>query len=430
MARGVKQSAGFAALFSLALHGGLLAFGAWQRRGAPPEPHARELEVQLEELEGRVWPPEVKSLLGQDRSAEPPEELDPSARGAELARPDQARRGRGGEALGAAVNLSDSVDDILLERDTVNHPDRTQVQRVATSTQRRSEDDRRATPSPMELSFLATGRGRLAERRPPASHDPARGSRHGQAPTRRGGPAGHLTAFDSDSSPDGELAARGAPIAGGTPKQALGAAEATARGYRLSAAVELARPRVPRARAAVPSRHVGRPEDTQDSSQEVAQAVRSLIQASQAGGLAGSGRGGTPAPNPEPGAGGPSGPGASSRQAGAGGHYAGGRPRGLTSYFSALERSIDWQGAFPAWAIAEGRSGVAIVSFTLGARGELLALAVSRPSGVPEFDAGVLDAIRRAAPFGAPPKGFGTPLPIRMTFDALNPAVGRGPRER
>jgi TonB family protein len=85
-----------------------------------------------------------------------------------------------------------------------------------------------------------------------------------------------------------------------------------------------------------------------------------------------------------------------------------------------------WRDAFPDWAIAEGRSGLAKIAFSIAKDGSVSNVRVTRSSGIAEFDANVMLAIRRASPFDPPPAVFAqTPLAVTMTFDALNPAVGR-----
>lgn len=410
---------------SILIHAALLGSGAWlvlgglDRSEGAPKP--RPLEVSLEDSAL-----ELPSMSGigdpQGQEQQIPKETTPQLNGgSKQARVAGDQAGKAGSAESdPAVNLSDSDDGISLDRDPINRLDRSQVQRLETSKRRRSEDDRRATPNPMELSFVVTGKGGRLERRPPSEYDPARGDLRGAASSIAGG------ALGIDLDPYGSVSQRGGEVEGSEKdRTALGVGDGSDRkDYRMSARVALARPAVPRARAAVPARIPGRPQDTQDSQQEVASAVRSLIQASTAGGPAGQGPGGQAGPG-RPGSGGESGPGSRSRAAGGGGVYQGGVPTGLTPYFRNLERKIDWRGAFPDWAIAEGRNGLAIIRFNLGPRGEVSGIRVERPSGVPEFDAAVIQAIRRASPFGAPPKSLGTPLPIRMSFDALNPIVGR-----
>lgn len=410
---------------SLLLHAALLGSGAWLVLAGldsdAQRPAPAPMQVELEES-----PLELPSMSGvgdpRGKEQQIPKETIPELNGGtKQAHVAGDRAGRAGSAESdPAVNLSDSDDGISLDRDPINRLDRSQVQRLDTSKQRRSEDDRRATPNPMQLSFVVTGKGGRLERRPPSAYDPARGDLRGATSSVAGG------ALGVDLDPYGNLSQPGGEVEGSDKERtALGVGDGSKRqDYRLSARVALARPAVPRARAAVPARVPGRPQDTQDSQQEVANAVRSLIQASTAGGPAGHGPGGQAGPG-RPGSGGESGPGTRSRAAGGGGSYQGGTPVGLTPYFRNLERKIDWSDAFPDWAIADGRSGLAIILFSLGPRGEASQIRVERPSGVPEFDAAVIRAIRRASPFGTPPKGLGTPLPIRMSFDALNPIIGR-----
>ncbi|MCA9595347.1 MAG: TonB family protein [Myxococcales bacterium] len=420
---------------SVVLHALLLGVGAWllsrslgadsQDAGAPPklvevavEPApAMELpRMSAAGLHGRSDP----KALPEPRPAEP-------GGGERVVRPDQGRTGLGGTdaASETALNLADSVDGLTLDRDPMNRLDRSQVQRIKTAAERRSLDDRRATPNPMQLDFLATGPGDRPLRRPPSNWDPSAGVMSGTRPSERGGELGGPAVDDGlgplpepgDANPgtDRKRSARGVPDG------ALG------RDVRLSARVALARPWVPRARAAVPAPVRGRPNDTVDSSQEVASAVRSLIHASTAGGVAGKGPGGQAAEG-SPGSGGVTGPGSRSTPAGNGPgslRDRNGDPR-LTGYFRGIEKKVEWRDAFPDWAIAEGRGGMAVLALTLSRDGTLSAVRVVRPSGIPEFDRNVIAAVRRAAPFGRLPAVLGRgPLTLHMSFDALNPAVGR-----
>src|SRR5690606_14181659 len=142
------------------------------------------------------------------------------------------------------------------------------VQRLDTSTRRRSWDDRRATPNPMQLSFVGTGPGTHAERRSPSRYDPSTGDRFGAQPTEAGG------ALGSSVDPYGNDFARGVDQAGAKRAQAAAGVHSGHRrsDYRLSAAAQVARPSVSRARAAVPARVPGSPSDTQDITQEVSAA--------------------------------------------------------------------------------------------------------------------------------------------------------------
>src|SRR5260221_2904467 len=96
---------------------------------------------------------------------EPTDEVDPGG-GEPVARPDSHRKGRGGTARAdhAALNLSDRDEGLTLSREVTSRIDRDQIQRLDTQADRASNEDRRSTTHPMDLIFLATGTGHLAER--------------------------------------------------------------------------------------------------------------------------------------------------------------------------------------------------------------------------------------------------------------------------
>lgn len=421
---------------SVLLHGAALGGGAWlfyRSMAVPrslPAPTA-SIEVSVEEP-GLTLPTVTAAGLSGVADPEAVPEQRPTALpfgGERTPRPDLDEAGRGGtrEASERALNLADSVDGLSLDRDPMNRLDRSQVQRLRTGQLRESWDDRRATPNPMELTFVASGSGRLALRRPVAERDPSRGTSSGGTPSELGAVLGGVALDDGV----GAFGPTGGAEAGGT--RALGALGtyngSPGRDHRRSASVVLARPMVPRARAAVPSLNKGRPNDDTDSSQDVANAVESLIHASTAGGRVGSGAGGDPGPG-RPASGGAIGAGSRSAPSGTGAGALSdiGADPGVIGYFRGVERKVEpfWRKAFPDWAIADGRSGLVTVNLVINKDGSLAAVAVLRPSGIEEFDRNVVAAIRRAAPFARlPARLLPGPQPLRMTFDATNPAVGR-----
>lgn len=426
------------ALFTSALlHAGLIALGAWllhqSLASSAKSAHdvARTIDVSVEEPGISLPKLSARGLAGAtDEAAEPrPEQAGGTLGGERTARPDIPEPGLGGstEASEAALNLSDSVDGLSLDRDPLSRLDRSQLQRLRTGDERRSWDDRRATPNPMELTFLASGDRGLMLRRPPAERDPSRGSAHGgrlaSAGGRTGGP--ETEADTGGREPEAGAAEPGAARAVrslGVPSGGEG------RDHRRSARVTLARPMVTPGRAAVPAPTRGRPNDTVDSTQDVAKTVASLIHASTAGGRRGSGVGGERGPG-VPASGGLAGS-SGSRSAAAGSGPGAlqdiGLDAGVLGYFRAVERKVDWNDAFPSWAIAEGRGGLAVVTLVIRQDGTLLSATLTRASGVPEFDQNLLAAVRRASPFAPlPPALRPGPQPLRMTFDATNPAVGR-----
>lgn len=208
--------------------------------------------------------------------------------------------------------------------------------------------------------------------------------------------------------------------------------------HRASAAVPHARPQTEEGTPSVPAIRQGKPGDTLDSEQEIATRMQAILHASTAGGAAGLGLGGQHGPG-DRGSGGASGPGSRARALGtglgAGLDDAQSDPRRL-GYERGVRARIHplWADAFPKWAIAEGRQGTVIVTLAIRADGSLASAVVSRPSGIPEFDANCRRAVERAAPFGALPPALGSSFRIAMAFDARNPAVrpqaeGRQARE-
>ena len=421
---------------SFALHGVGLVLGAWLvsrsllEQAAPPNERAG-VEVEVAAPDAVELPAMSRTgIVGSPNPASVPELTRVIPGGGErVARPELHRAGRGGssDSVQAALNLADSNDGLTLDRDPLNRFDRSQVQRIDTSNERRSLDDRRATPNPTELSFLATGPGRVLERRPLSRVNPSNGSLSGAEPSAVGSELGGA-AVEPGTGPE----ARPGGSSPGTNRErepAGIASGALGRDYRFSAAVAVARPQVSRARAAVPAPELGRPNDNVDSSQDVASAVASLIHASSAGARQrGSGPGGDLGGG-NPAAGGVQGSGSRAAPSGSGLGPArdSGSDARLGAYTAALRnRLAGWEHAFPTWAIAEGRGGVTTLGFTILPDGRITDLRITRSSGIEEFDRKLLEHVRRAVPFAPPPAILSQrSLPLLFTFDALNPAVGR-----
>jgi protein TonB len=88
-------------------------------------------------------------------------------------------------------------------------------------------------------------------------------------------------------------------------------------------------------------------------------------------------------------------------------------------YASRVLSRIEAAKRYPDEARALGAAGAAVVRFALGRSGELARVLLLRSSGVAAIDRGALDAVRTAAPFGAPPEDAPTPvwLEVRLRFD-------------
>ena len=413
------------------LHASLLSAGAWLLarglRSAPVAPPAAVAQ-QAVELEADVALPEVAAAGPEsDEASSLPPPLEVTTGGRHAPRPDLEAAGRGGERTSAerAMNLASSIDPIALERDPATSRDRSQVSRLHTAWQRASRDDRRATPTPMELTFLATGAGHVRARRAFSATDPARGIVSGSEAETLGSKAGGHGATDTGADPG---AAPGGPVAGGDANRfGQGAPDGRdEQEFHAAARVLFARPLVAQARAAVPSEARGRPNDTQDSSQEVASRVSSLLHASSAGGEVGPGVGGQIGGG-TPGAMGSSGPGSRSSASGAGYGKDFADDPGFSGFDGALRRQLArvLAKAFPEWAIEQGRGGHVIFEMTLRADGRPIGVQLVRPSGIAEYDQNVLQAVRAVPSFGRLPPGLGAPARLRISWTALNPIVGR-----
>jgi TonB family protein len=372
--------------------------------------------------------PAVSAGLLADGAA-PSTEVPPPERGGgeSTPRPDTGDDGRGGDDLAraAAQNLADRDDGLTLTRSVLSHLDRSQLSRIEAGDRRQSREDRRSSREPMELTFLASGEtGTRRERRAMADSDPRRGiegagrpSELGSAPGAAAAPPGiGRTRADAGSSQVGaDRSSPGSGVRDGAPSPDA----------RDSMKLALARPLVARDTPSVAANDTGRPKDTQDSEQEVALAMQSIVHASTAGGPRGDGRGGVKGSGPT-GSGGSAGPGSRAKALGDGkGAARDALAQRRTDYLLSVMRKIRplWQNAFPKWAALEGLQGTAIVSFVIRSDGSVESAVISRPSGVPEFDENVRQAVLRGAPYGRLPPELGSVLRWQMPFTAENPAV-------
>lgn len=362
-----------------------------------------------------------------------PEGAPPSTYGgASIARIDTGTPGAGGDATGArATNLAAMNDAMKLDTDLPSRLDRDQVQRLQTASRRTTHEDRRATTHPMELTFLASGKGNHRERRPDAPTDPSRGARISGAPSVVGGDVGS-DPRDEDAPGSSTGAARAGEL---LERPGVGVRDGrVGADHRRAARVAFARPSVTKGPPTIPGIWNGRPNDTVDSDQEVANTVRSLVHASVAGGVGGEGRGGSASPAPDPGAGGGQIPrGSVARPLGSGeGELVDWNTNDpmLLPYFRKIHAKVDplWANAFPKSALLELKQGTVILELTIAADGTVkVTWPPIRPSGIDEFDRNCADALRRASPFEPLPAALRqagrTSLRIRAPFVAKNPIV-------
>jgi TonB family protein len=312
------------------------------------------------------------------------------------------------------------MDPLTLERNPLNHLERSELSRLRTSRRRQSWDDRRATPNPMELDFVASGKGRVAARRPIAPSTPNQGAAHGATPTLHGASPGAAAGAGWEGPLGAAHAGDRATPSAGLPLVQRGPLQ------RISAQVMTARPWVPATRAAVESDVHDQPSDTVDSRQRVASRIASLLDTSTLGGTAQAGVGGEPAPGP-PAIG--NGPSVGSRSLPSGRGVGLGDPGDdpsigyYRSVVARLERAL--RDTFPRWAIAEGRGGLVVFDLTLSGDGRVAKVAVVRPSGVAEYDRNVVRVVNAMPGFGRVPVALGGRAVLRISYDSRNPVVGR-----
>ena len=351
--------------------------------------------------------------------------------GSATPRLDTGAAGAGGDATvdKPAVNFSDGDERMRLSPDLVSRLDRDQLHRIDAARVRQSWEDRRSTTNPMELTFIASGPGKLAQRRKLAAADPSRGAMRAPAPGVEGSELGAPpTPSDGGSEARSKLGgdrvgsvarASGVGIVHGRPGS----------DHRSSASVSTARPDVTQGPVAVNANDKGRTKDDVDTEQEVATTVRSLVHASTAGGkVADSGRGGSGGGG-DPGAGGTSGSGSTTRALGLGDGATfdidSGDPR-LQPWLRQVKAKIHplWANAFPKSALLDLKQGTVTLVVTIYADGHVGAVSTSRPSGIPEFDRNCADAVRRANPLPPIPTSFGVArVNVTMPFVASNPII-------
>ena len=423
---------GWAWVASLVLHGVLGAGVGWL---AYHSLHTKAVDVDVRPPEEMSivldLPPVTEGTLLTDLTADPQGVTPAAAGGTTIARVDDGRDGRGGtgRTLTPAVHLSDTAEDARLSPDLLSHLDLNQQQRLRTARDRASWEDRRSTTHPMELTFLASGHGAVAERRAPSESNPSRGARLARRASVAGGAAG---AASEDRGEDGQQLLKPGATQLGTRDESPGLGISQAHGgidHLSSASVASARPDVTLGPVSVPAQAHTRPRDDIDSDQEVATTVRSLVHASTAGGLAGEGSGGSGGGG-DPGAGGAEGPGSHPRPLGPGEgdwfELNTTDPR-LMAYFREIHAKIDplWANAFPRSAMIDLKQGTVILEFVISQDGTAKVVwPPVRPSGIDEFDRNCADALRRASPFAPIPRVLGrTNLRVRAPFVAMNPIV-------
>jgi TonB family protein len=330
-------------------------------------------------------------------------------------------RGEGSRAI-EVVYLAERVDVVNLSDTPMTTLDESQLQRIDTARDRSTEEDRRATPSPSDAVFLASGRVGHEERRAPSASDPRSGT-----PTTR---AASVGAAEAETSTRAEGVRREpAPIGGAIDEAARGILRG--RGERESRASRVAydRPPLDRAHAATPSdvrdAHV---RDDVDSELLTARMIQSFVDASRQRGLGTSGAGGVG--GRERGAGGDGFPGGSARPyapgAGDDGALYTGDSR-YTSWVRDQRRRIQDGLEFPRARQLAMDQGLSVHRVRVRRDGTLAASPrLVRSTGFTDLDDAARRAIEAALPFAPLPDDLApelATLSVDLTIEFVNPMV-------
>lgn len=318
----------------------------------------------------------------------------PQPGGAKIAQIDSSHEspGHGGDVTTTmkARNLAANAEDETTTSSYRDAIDAEQENRLETSKLRASKLDVRSALEPMELTFVASGKGFRYERHPVAKLDASTGMMHGKG-IPSGAPSNVGAVGEGTSQPmvGGVASPKGGATYGvvGMPSLASGAN------------VVRARPHVLPGKPNVTSDTKASARDNVDSDQAVAAAFKSVVSNSTNGaaaiadGKGGSGGGG------DPGSGGKSGAGSTSTALGNGSGDANG-PHDLerTTWFADLQKRLGplVRDAFPREHELELRNGTVIVDLVIAKGGGVVDVIVVRPSGFDDFDQNVVTRIRGA----------------------------------
>ncbi len=315
--------------------------------------------------------------------------------------------GRGGDGIGASavLLLLPTEAPLTLTDATWNATGTGQTQRIDTARDRASWEDRRATPSPRQDAFLASGSGIHRERRTLSRIDAAEGAERAPDASSAGGASadrdGEVTTI-----PRAGVADRTDP---GATSDSPGVGIVAGRGERASeaAAVAFGRPDVDLGAAATTTEARDRPRDAQRSELLATAPSQSLVEATQRSGPSeGSGRGGIAAP-------GPTGSGGGVHE---GGHALarGTGPGPFAALDTSDSRYVHWLGAlrrrvdqvleFPRARQLAMDQGTSVFRLTVHRDGSVIGEPrLIRTSGHDDLDAAALTALHRALPLDPVP---------------------------
>jgi TonB family protein len=340
-----------------------------------------------------------------------------------------AKSGRGGAAdsEGRALLLFSFVSPLTLQDTDLNNLQQNQVQRIATSPLRATQEERRATPQAAEAVFLASGSEGHRERRTPAPRDAQQGA-EADVTRPRAEPSPEPRAQLAGDQPK-DLSA-GERAQADSPRTPRGIARGKGQSAQLAAKVEFARPNVDRGPAATPAEaNDAKVRDNHDAELLAALLQRSIVDASaQRAQQRGDGIGGAS-----------DGPGLSWEGEGRGARarpYLPG-PGNASALDTADKRYVRWfveqkervqnELVFPTPRALAKDQGVSIYRVVVRRDGGLSAgPRLVRSSGFRDFDEAAVVAIKRALPFSPLPEQLlpeETDLPLLIPVAFSNPMV-------
>lgn len=336
--------------------------------------------------------------------------------------------GRGGDGVGASAVLLLLPSDapLTLTDATLNATGVGQTQRIDTARDRASWEDRRATPSPHDEPFLASGSGPHRERRTLAALDATEGAERAPDASSAGG-ASPTQAGDLQTEPRAGVEARTEP---GATADSPGVGILDGSGMRASeaAAVAFGRPQVDLGPAATTTQVRDRPRDERRSELLATSPSQSLVEATERS-----------APRTGDGVGGVTGAGPTGS---GGGVREGGRAlaRGDgPGPFAALDTSdaryVRWLGAlrrrvtdvleFPRARQLAMDQGTSVFRLTVRRDGSIEGSPrLIRTSGFSDLDAAARAALDRALPLDPVPSGLfagRTRLEVTVPIEFWNP---------
>jgi len=272
---GLPARLALAALLSLSMHGIVYSVLAGVK---VPNLSPSEVELQVVVGETRGETPSPSGMAS--RRAAPLVRLVPP--GATPTREHLSGRGeaRGGDGRGpvSVVFLASEADAVTLQDSLANNLDHAQISRVRVARTQVTRERRRATPNPHDQPFLATGTGRVRERRPDRARAPSQGAPHPERQPRLSG---------AWASPDeGEVIPSGEPEPSRLGRETRSVQQGVSQGTRAApspaAPIATGRQPVDEGRVATPSpREANRPRDNQLAEHLAMRLSRSWVDATR-----------------------------------------------------------------------------------------------------------------------------------------------------